>query len=79
MIAAAQEGTHEDGRTTYGHSMIVDPWGRILAEATGTPSVITADLDLDVVATVRRQIPILTARRAFALERAGAVERRTAV
>jgi predicted amidohydrolase len=79
VIAAAQEGTHEDGRTTFGHSMIVDPWGVVVAEATDTPSIIVADLDLEAVATVRRQIPILTARRPFTLTRAEAEERRTAV
>ena len=38
VIAAAQGGTHEDGRTTYGHSMIVDPWGKMLAEAGTEPT-----------------------------------------
>ena len=66
VVAAAQEGLHEDGRRTYGHSLIVDPWGRVLAEATETPSVILADLDLDQVTTVRGQVPVLTARRPFA-------------
>jgi predicted amidohydrolase len=79
VVAAAQEGRHEDGRTTFGHSMIVDPWGRVLAEATDTPSVITADIDLNVVETVRRQIPVLTARRPFATLTADAAERRAAI
>jgi predicted amidohydrolase len=66
MIAAAQAGVHEDGRETYGHSMIVDPWGRILAEAPGTgEAVITADLDLTVVPATRAKIPNLKNARDF--------------
>ncbi|MEM8551179.1 MAG: carbon-nitrogen hydrolase family protein [Pseudomonadota bacterium] len=66
LIAAAQEGTHEDGRTTYGHSIIIDPWGRVLAEADETPGVIVADIDPADAQTVRAQIPVLTARRDIA-------------
>ena len=43
VIAAAQGGHHEDGRDTYGHRMIVDPWGKILAEAGTEPGIIIAD------------------------------------
>ncbi|MBJ3774081.1 carbon-nitrogen hydrolase family protein [Acuticoccus mangrovi] len=78
VISATQEGTHEDGRTTYGHSMIVDPWGRVLAEAEATPSFIAADLDLSLVDTVRQQVPVLTARRPFAVTRTEAPARRSA-
>ena len=68
MIAAAQAGVHEDGRETYGHSMIVDPWGRILAEAPGTgEAVILADLDLQAVDAARRKIPNLKNARDFEL------------
>ena len=68
MIAAAQGGLHEDGRETYGHSLIVDPWGRVLAEAGGTgEAVITADLDLATVAATRRKIPNLRNAREFEL------------
>ena len=45
VIAAAQGGKHEDGRETYGHSLIVDPWGRILAEAGDEPGIIIAEID----------------------------------
>ena len=45
MISAAQGGKHEDGRETYGHSLIVDPWGRVLAEAGTEPGVILAEID----------------------------------
>lgn len=62
ILAAAQGGDHADGRQTFGHSLIVSPWGEVLAEAAGTaPGVIFADLDLTRVAAVRRQIPSLSA------------------
>ena len=64
VIAAAQGGTHADGRQTYGHSLIVDPWGKILAEKAGNePGVIFADLDLEQVAATRARIPNLKNRR----------------
>ncbi|EKF17756.1 carbon-nitrogen hydrolase family protein [Nitratireductor pacificus] len=73
MIAAAQGGLHEDGRETYGHSLIVDPWGRVLAEAAhDEPGVIVADLDLAQVSAARAKIPNLKNARDFAVVRAGA-------
>lgn len=78
VVAAAQEGEHEDGRRTYGHSLIVDPWGRILAEATETPSVIVADIDLSQVNLVRSQVPVLSARRPFSVSRTEPAARRDA-
>lgn len=67
ILAAAQGGLHEDGRSTWGHSMIVDPWGRILAEAPGDdPGVVIADLSLDDVPATRQAIPSLKNERAFA-------------
>jgi predicted amidohydrolase len=66
VIAAAQAGLHEDGRETFGHSMIVDPWGRVLASAGGTgEAVITADLDMAAVASARGKIPNLRNAREF--------------
>ena len=60
IIAPAQGGKHEDGRETFGHSLIVSPWGEVLAEkADDAPGVILADLDLDAVAIARRRIPSL--------------------
>lgn len=60
VVAAAQGGVHEDGRETYGHSLIVDPWGRIIAEAEGDrPCVITAEIDTAEVAAARGKIPNL--------------------
>jgi predicted amidohydrolase len=72
MISAAQGGTHEDGRETYGHSLIVDPWGRVLADAGGAePGVILAEIDLSAVADARARIPSLQHGRPFTVERVG--------
>jgi predicted amidohydrolase len=66
ILAAAQGGTHEDGRATWGHSMVVDPWGRIVAQAEGDePGVVIADLDLDLVQSTRQAIPSLSNDRAY--------------
>ena len=66
VVAAAQSGSHEDGRETFGHSMIVDPWGKVLAEADREPGFIIADIDPEVSATVRSRLPALANDRAFA-------------
>ena len=66
VIAAAQGGHHEDGRDTFGHSMIIDPWGRILAEASTEPGVILAAIDPAESADARARIPALANRRDFA-------------
>ena len=73
MISAAQGGRHEDGRETYGHSLIVDPWGRVLADAGGAePGVILAEIDLGLVAEARARIPALRHARPFTVETAKA-------
>ncbi len=73
MISAAQGGRHEDGRETYGHSLIVDPWGRVLAEADGNePGVILAEIDMALVADARARIPALRHARPVVVEAAGA-------
>jgi len=59
VIAPAQCGTHSDGRQTYGHTMIISPWGEILAEANDGDEVITATIDLAKVTASRRAIPSL--------------------
>ncbi|MCJ2058035.1 carbon-nitrogen hydrolase family protein [Methylobacterium sp. J-048] len=72
VISAAQGGVHEDGRETYGHSLIIDPWGRVLADAGGAePGVILAEIDLAQVADARARIPALQHGRAFTVERIG--------
>src|ERR1700754_1280105 len=67
VFAAAQAGKHESGRETYGHSLIVDPWGEILAEAGTDTGVILAKIDPAKVATVRKTIPYLPHCRRFTL------------
>jgi predicted amidohydrolase len=72
MISAAQGGHHEDGRDTYGHSLIVDPWGKVLADAGGNePGVILAEIDLSRVTDARARIPALLHARPFTVERIG--------
>ena len=63
VIAAAQCGVHEDGRQTYGHSLVVDPWGSILLDMGGLPGLACVDLDLDAIRRVRQQIPVHANRR----------------
>ncbi len=65
MISAAQGGLHDSGRETFGHSIIVDPWGRVLAEAGTEPGVILAEIDPALVAEMRGRIPTLKNARAF--------------
>ena len=70
VVAAAQGGTHDDGRRTFGYSLIIDPWGRIIAEKNNAePGVIIADLDLAMVADARARIPNLKNRRAINVHR----------
>lgn len=69
LIAAAQGGKHEDGRETFGHSMVVDPWGRIVAEADhDEPGVIVADIDTAASEEARKKVPNLNNAREFSLE-----------
>lgn len=66
VIAPAQGGRHEDGRATYGHSLIADPWGKVLAKLDhDEPGLIVADLDLDQVAAARSKIPAWQGGREF--------------
>ena len=74
VFAAAQGGLHENGRETFGHSMIVSPWGEILAEAGEDPCVVTADIDLALCEEVRARIPSLKHGRPFEIEDAGGSE-----
>jgi predicted amidohydrolase len=65
VFAAAQGGQHENGRETYGHSVVVDPWGRVLAEGDTEPGVIFADVDPAEVAAARARLPSLEHGRRF--------------
>ena len=62
VVAAAQGGEHENGRRTWGHSMIVDPWGEVLAVLPEGDGVVTAEVDATRLASVRRQLPALAHR-----------------
>ena len=70
VLAAAQAGRHESGRETYGHSLIVNPWGEIVAEAGVDPGVIVADIALGEVAAARQRIPSLQHDRPFQISHA---------
>jgi len=65
VFAAAQGGKHENGRDTYGHSLIVDPWGRIIAEGGTEPGVVMAEIDPAQIANARARIPSLQHGRRF--------------
>lgn len=67
VLAPAQTGQHDTGRGTFGHSLIVDPWGEVLKDAGEGVGVVVADLDLDKVADVRRMVPSLRHDRPFTL------------
>ncbi|MDP9840454.1 putative amidohydrolase [Neorhizobium huautlense] len=69
LIAAAQAGVHEDGRETFGHSMIIDPWGKVLASAGGAgEAVVIAEIDVTDVPAARGKIPNLKNARDFTLD-----------
>ena len=67
VLAPAQSGHHENGRRTYGHSLIVYPWGGIIAEADGADAFITAQLDMAAVARARQALPVFEHGRSFSL------------
>ncbi len=63
MLASAQAGIHPDGRQTWGHSMIIDPWGKVICELAEGEGVIVADLSKDYLRQVRQSLPALQHRR----------------
>ncbi len=65
VLAAAQTGHHEDGRETYGHSMVVSPWGEVLAEAQEKPTLLVVTIDRAEIRDARRRIPALDHGREF--------------
>jgi predicted amidohydrolase len=71
VLAACQGGLHDNGRSTYGHSMIVSPWGEVLAEAGEDPQIVLADIDPRLSAEARAKVPSLRHGRAFEVEIAG--------
>lgn len=69
VVSAAQGGTHEDGRETFGHSIVIDPWGRVVAEANGAePGIVYAEIDTAASAEARKKIPNLKNARDFTVE-----------
>lgn len=70
ILAPAQHGTHNGNRTSYGHSLVVDPWGEVIAELRGGDGVLLADIEPERVAAVRRQLPSLRHRVVLPLESA---------
>jgi predicted amidohydrolase len=72
VIAPAQAGKHEDGRETFGHSLIVSPWGEVLAEGSATePGIVMAEIDLSEVTKARGRIPALSNEQTFSLKTFG--------
>ena len=65
VVAAAQGGKHENGRRTFGHSLVVDPWGEIVACRDEGEGVVTAELSRERIASVRSQLPALEHRLAL--------------
>lgn len=63
VVAAAQTGTHADGRSTYGHSLVVDPWGDVLLDMGEAPGLGFVDLALEQIADVRGRVPVIANRR----------------
>ncbi len=63
VVAAAQTGVHDDGRTTYGHSLVIDPWGAVLLDMGAAPGVGFAEIDLSRLHEIRARIPALRHRR----------------
>ncbi|MGU3494720.1 carbon-nitrogen hydrolase family protein [Xanthobacteraceae bacterium A53D] len=72
VLAAAQGGIHENGRETYGHSLVIDPWGRVIAEGGTDPGIILADLDMAEVEAARGRVPSLRHGRRFEMADGGA-------
>ena len=75
VLATAQGGLHENGRSTYGHSMVVSPWGEVLAEAGEDPQILFADIDPGLAAETRAKVPSLKHGREFDVEIGGAKSR----
>lgn len=67
VISAAQCGHHSEERRTYGHSVIIDPWGEVLADGGDEPGVVTASIDMEQVSKRRQQVPNLKNIREFTL------------
>ncbi len=71
IVAAAQTGLHEDGRETYGHSLVIDPWGKVVLDLRTAPGSADVTIDLSLSDKARQQIPSLTHDRAYTVCRTG--------
>jgi predicted amidohydrolase len=68
VIAAAQAGQHQNGRSTWGHSMVIDPWGKVVTLLGGEgPGIAVADIDLGAVEAARGRVPALANARPFSV------------
>ena len=67
VVAAAQDGDHADGRSTYGHSLVVDPWGEVLLDMGEGEGLGFCDLDLEKISEVRSRVPAVANRKEFAV------------
>lgn len=65
VVAAAQYGVHEDGRETYGHSLVIDPWGRVVLDMESGEGLGYAEIDPAILPDVRARVPVLAHRRAI--------------
>jgi len=65
VVAAAQSGRHNEKRDTYGHAMVIDPWGTVVAQCSDGHGIATAPINLVFLDEVRRRIPVWTHRRSF--------------
>lgn len=63
VVAAAQSGEHDDGRTTFGHSLVIDPWGEVIVDGGEGEKLLFAEIDLARIAEVRSRIPVMSHRR----------------
>jgi predicted amidohydrolase len=72
VLAPAQAGRHECGRESYGHSLIIGPWGEVMGDGGKAPGIVPAEIDLRLAMKARRRIPALSHARRFGLVRAGA-------
>ena len=63
VIASSQGGTHDNDRRTWGHSMVIDPWGEILAEVETGPGIACAEIDLDLLVNIRQNFPAISHRK----------------
>ncbi len=65
VIGACQTGVYQNGRSTYGHSLIINPWGEVIASLTDGEGLIMAEIDLEMMRKIRRDIPVAAHQKFF--------------